>query len=295
MAKFSDDFIQYSNKKVKDETKNLTLYFITHITLYIVLLFFVIFFAWYTVFVTTHKYYAVYGPSMMSTLNSQIKPNDIPVSRKTSYDAVYVDTLAKPRVFDIVVVERPNSDSVIKRLMAVEGDYITIAKGKTESGEDCFHFYRIPNGTDSETFSDEDSILIESEGENGYSIYGYEDWYENRNASIDISIEVDGQTFTNNYEENFYLTFLDDYGKADAEFNYFVSKKGLIYVQVPQDKVFCMGDNRGHSTDSRENGFYDKNFIVGRAEFIIYNHNFVNRIWEVIKFYFSEVEKFFAR
>jgi len=295
LGKFSDDFIQYSNKKVKDETKNLTLYFITHITLYIVLLFFIIFFAWYTVFVTTHKFYAVYGPSMMSTLNSQIKPSEISVSRKTSYDAVYVDTLTKPKVFDIVVVERPNADSVIKRLMAVEGDYITIAKGKTESGEDCFYFYRIANGENIEEFSDDDAKLVENRGENGYNIYGYQDWFDNREVSVDISVEVEGQVFTNNYEENFYLTFLDGYGKTDVEFDYFVSNSGLIYVKVPEGKVFCMGDNRGHSTDSRENGFFDKNFVVGRAEFIIYNHNFVNRIWEVIKFYFSEVEKFFAR
>lgn len=295
MGKFSDDFIQYSNKKVKDETKNLTLYFITHITLYIVLLFFVIFFAWYTVFVTTHKFYAVYGPSMMSTLNSQIKPNEIAVSRKTSYDAVYVDTLTKPKAFDIVVVERPNSDSVIKRLMAVEGDYITIAKGKTESGEECFYFYRIANGENIEEFLDDDAKLVENRGENGYNIYSYQDWFDNREVSVDISVEVEGQVFTNNYEENFYLTFLDGYGKTDVELDYFVSNSGLIYVKVPEGKVFCMGDNRGHSTDSRENGFFDKNFVVGRAEFIIYNHNFVNRIWEVIKFYFSEVEKFFAR
>lgn len=280
---------------MKDETKNLTLYFITHITLYIVLLFFIIFFAWYTVFVTTHKFYAVYGPSMMSTLNSQIKPSEISVSRKTSYDAVYVDTLTKPKAFDIVVVERPKSDSVIKRLMAVEGDYITIAKGKTESGEDCFYFYRIANGENIEEFSDDDAKLVENRGENGYNIYGYQDWFDNREVSVDISVEVEGQVFTNNYEENFYLTFLDGYGKTDVEFDYFVSNSGLIYVKVPEGKVFCMGDNRGHSTDSRENGFFDKNFVVGRAEFIIYNHNFVNRIWEVIKFYFSEVEKFFAR
>ncbi len=280
---------------MKDETKNLTLYFITHITLYIVLLFFVIFFAWYTVFVTTHKFYAVYGPSMMSTLNSQIKPNEIAVSRKTSYDAVYVDTLTKPKAFDIVVVERPNSDSVIKRLMAVEGDYITIAKGKTESGEECFYFYRIANGENIEEFLDDDAKLVENRGENGYNIYSYQDWFDNREVSVDISVEVEGQVFTNNYEENFYLTFLDGYGKTDVELDYFVSNSGLIYVKVPEGKVFCMGDNRGHSTDSRENGFFDKNFVVGRAEFIIYNHNFVNRIWEVIKFYFSEVEKFFAR
>ena len=77
--------------------------------------------------------------------------------------------------------------------------------------------------------------------------------------------------------------------------NVYVSENGLIYVQVPEGKYFCMGDNRGHSDDSRKNGFYDVEYIVGRVEFIVYDHNFGNRLWEVVKYYFGQVEEFFAR
>ena len=41
--------------------------------------------------------------------------------------------------------------------------------------------------------------------------------------------------------------------------------------------------------------FEDASKIVGRGEIVVKNFNFVNRLWEVIKFYFSEVEKFFAK
>lgn len=280
MNNFNGDFIQYSEKKVKNETKNLALYFILHITLYIVLIFFAIFFIWYTVFVSTHSFYAVKGASMKNTLNSEVLDGD----REGSYDAVYVNRTSNLRDFDIVVVERGEKDSIIKRLMATEGDYITIAK----ANDGYFHFFRISGVSEEnlDTISDEDAMLDEESGELGYQIRGYESWTNRRGA-----YSVSGH----DYEENFFDVFLSYYWENDAPYEYHISSSGLVYVRVPQGKVFCMGDNRGFSTDSRESGFLDRENVVGRAEFVVYNYNFVNRIWEVVKFYFSEVEKFFAR
>lgn len=290
MSNFDDNFIQYSKDKVKNETKHLALYFTVHITLYIVLLFFLIFFAWYTVFISTHKFYAVAGPSMKYTLNRQIDDND----SNSSFDAVYVDKISKVRLFDIVVIEKPKANSVIKRLMAFEGDFITVAKGVTDAGEDCFYFYRIPKNSDLESFSDENARLNEVSGDLGYKIRGYEDWYKNREATLDINVEINGQNFAHQYELNFFQTFLDGF-ESNQSFNYHISADGLVYVQVPEGQVFYMGDNRGHSTDCRERGFADYDFIVGRTEFIVYNYNFGNRLWEVVKFYFNQMEDFFAR
>ncbi len=297
MNAFKDkDFIQYSEKKVKDETKNLTLYFIVHITLYVVIFFFLLFFAWYTVFITTHRFYAVKGVSMMPTLNTAITEEEIlydPDVQQISYDAVYVDKSTKPRLFDIVVVEYSKNDSVIKRLMATEGDYITIAKGQTESGDDCFYFYRIPYGTDLSTFTDEQAKLDEMSGQSGYTIRGYEDWYLNKTGTSQPLQEILTTSGTKQYEYNFYNTFLEEFSAESDDF--FVSEDGLVYVKVPQGQCFFMGDNRGHSTDGRENGFVSMDKIVGRAEFIVENYNFVNRLLEVVRFYFSEMQKFFAR
>ncbi len=298
MNAFKDEnFIQYDKKKVKNETKNLALYFTVHITLYVVLFFFLLFFAWYTGFIATHKFYAVKGVSMMPTLNCEISEEEIlydPEVQKISYDGVYVNTAVKAKLFDIVVVEYDNGDSVIKRLMAQEGDYITIAKGKTAQNEDCFYFYRIPKGADLSVFTDEEAKLDEVSGENGYCIRGYEDWYKNKTGVSQPLKAITENSGTNFYEYNFFQTFLSEYGNS-AKYNYHVSENGLVYVQVPQGKCFFMGDNRGHSTDGRENGFCSEKNIVGTTEFIVENYNFVNRILEVIKFYFGETQKFFAR
>lgn len=302
MKDFNDeDFIRYSDKKVKEETHNLAFYLATRISFYIILLFFAIFFCWYTVFVSTHSFYAVSGPSMMSTLNGDITDEMLHTEdvSDVSYDAVYVDRFTSPKIFDIIVVSRPGTTSIVKRLMATAGDYVTIAKTSDADGGEHFVFYRIPNGSDLTTFTDEEAEVDELSGANGYSIYSAEDWNAERST---YSINVDG--FSDfSYEDNFFYTFLADFfigqesgnGDYEYEFEYHVSSQGLVYVRVPEGQFFYMGDNRGHSTDARENGFMNVDNIVGRAEFIVYDYNFGNRLWEVIKFYFREIEKFFAR
>lgn len=278
---FDNDFIKYNKQKEKQESKKLSFYLGTRITFYILLIFFAIFFIWFTVFGTIHSFYAVKGASMKGTLNASIADTD----RYTSVDAVYVNKNEKPQIFDIVVIERESKESIIKRAMAFEGDYITIAKGTYEqSGEtfDTFYFYRISaqqmKTLDTETFVDEDARLVE-DGQNGYSIYSYKQWESKEENTI------------LNYESKFYNKFI--FGAASEDL--FVSNSGLIYVKVPKGKIFAMGDNRAHSSDSRENGFYSLTDVVGRVDIVIYNHNFASRLWEVVKFYFSEAEKFFAR
>lgn len=303
MAEFNKDFIQYSDKKVKEEKHNLTFYLSTRITFYIVLIFFAIFFIWYTAFITTHSFYAVSGVSMMGTLNNQISSSEMESGKNlqdVSYDAVYIDRTTKARIFDIVVIETKEIDTktgknknIIKRVMAQEGDYITIAKA-TVAGEEHFYFHRISadsliEGQVSEEFSDEMAILQE-EGQNGYGIYSYADW-DKKPATREFSTGNGSHV----YEEDFFNIFLEGFFLETGEFEYYVSNAGLVYVKVPQGKFFYMGDNRNHSTDARGRGFGEVSSIVGRSEFIVYNFNFGNRLWEVVKFYFSQMTNFFAR
>lgn len=290
MREYNEDFIQYSDKKVKDETKNLALYFTIHISLYILLFFFLIFFAWYTVFITTHRFYAVYGISMKNTLNSQI-PDYTLNAEDLSFDAVYIDKFGELNINDIIVLEKEEDTkikSVIKRLLAVEGDYITIAKTQNLQGEEYFSFYRIDKNTEVKNleFDEEMFKVDEVSGVNGYSIYSVEEW---ANAGETV---FDGIKYETQFFNKFLNTenFLDDY-----PYETITSANGMIFVKVPQDKFFYMGDNRVHSTDAREKGFADVSQIVGRCVFIVKDYNFGNRILSVIKYYFNQVEEFFAR
>ena len=108
-----------------------------------------------------------------------------------------------------------------------------------------------------------------------------------------LSASKDGQTFSHKYEYNFFTNFLSDF--EEGADNFYVSDDGLVYVKVPQGKFFYLGDNRAHSSDARERGFCDIGNIVGRSEFFVKDYNFANRLWEVVKYYFKEIDKFFAR
>ena len=111
----------------------------------------------------------------------------------------------------------------------------------------------------------------------------------------ELKIEKNGKSYSHQYEYNFYETFLKNYTQESSEF--YVSDNGLLYVKVPQGKFFYMGDNRAHSSDARETdkGFGNNNYIVGKVESFVFNYNFANRLWEVVKYYFKEIDKFFAR
>ena len=284
MNRFNEEFIQYSEKKVKSEKKNLALYFAVHITLYVLLFFFLLVFAWYTIYISTHKFYAVKGPSMMPTLNAGI----VNMSEdEVSYDGVFVDCRKKPEVFDIVVIQKNSDKNIIKRVIAKGGDWVTIAKGVDENGQDALFVYRIASEQNFDEVTDEEARLVEDDGANGYSIYGYQDWVAN--AGFDV---------TGKYEATFFNTYLSDYVFSNGLEEDFVVREsagGLMYVQVPQGSYFCLGDNRGHSSDSRTNGFYKEKDIVGSVEIIVENYNFVSRFWEVVQFYFSKMKEFFAR
>ena len=277
-----EEFIQDIDKKKKEETKSIALYLTTHITLYIVLIFFLIFFVWYTVFSVTHRYYIVEGASMQPYLNASIAPTDT----SSSQDAVYVNLNGKIDVYDVVVIEgvSKTSPSIIKRVVAKEGDFVSIAK----SGNSFFLFridaedMTLENGEYTTLVSDENALVFENERNTGYEI-------ENWNSD-------DERVYNGvHYDYGFYSQFIQGYVNESDVYSYYVSSDDLIYVQVPEGKTFCLGDNRAHSSDSRTYGFISYDNIVGDVEITVYNYSFVNRVFEVIKYYYYQVEEFFAR
>lgn len=280
-----EEFIQDIDKKKKEETKSIALYLTTHITLYIVLIFFLIFFIWYTVFSVTHRYYIVEGASMQPYLNASIAPTDT----SSSQDAVYVNLNGKIEVYDVVVIEgvSKTSPSIIKRVVAEEGDFVSIAK----SGN-SFFLFRIDaedmtlneNNEYTTLVSDENALVFENERNTGYEIR-YDDWNG-----------VDERVYNGvHYDYGFYSQFIQGYVNESDAYSYYVSSDDLIYVQVPENSTFCLGDNRAHSSDSRTYGFISYDNIVGDVEITAYNYSFVNRVFEVIKYYYYQVEEFFAR
>lgn len=57
---------------------------------------------------------------------------------------------------------------------------------------------------------------------------------------------------------------------ADEPYIAEVTLSGFDRIIVPENSYFVMGDNRNRSMDSREIGFVERSHVVGRAEYIFY-------------------------
>ena len=293
MNTFDNNFIQVSREKVKEEKRGIAWSLTIYIALYIVLLFFFIFFTWYTVFISTHKFYEIYGISMKDTLNSEIS-NDDPNPDQHSYVGLYVDRLGKIKTGEIIVLNLQGEKNVVKRLIAQEDDYVTILRCKNADGEDVFCVYRIESGTDMTAIDIENFKLDETSGSLGYKIFSDTDWFDSIHNDDNVT-EITEKGQTHSYEGRFFRTYLSDHGSTSQRYEHFVSNEGVVFVKVPKDCVFYLGDNRGHSTDGRERGFAKRENVVGRCEFIVKDTSFGGKIWAVIEFYFQKVTEFFAR
>lgn len=282
----------------------------------LVIFFFAIFFTWYAIFLSSHGYYSVKGVSMMPTLNEKIDPNKFLDAQGISYDCVYVDKKTEPKIFDIIVINthqtiiengKKMTKTLIKRLMATEGDYISIAKTTNQDGTERMSFFRIPKEALPEDESSDQfknfvivdkNWQLEENGENGYEIYAPNSlWthYDKPRTST-LNLEIEGVDKEKEYEYDFLSTYFQDLSTENIKNGDFkVSQDGLVYVRIPEGKFFYMGDNRAYSSDARNEGFRNFEDIVGSVEIVIYNNGLFTRIGTFMSYFFHEVEKFFAR
>lgn len=74
-------------------------------------------------------------------------------------------------------------------------------------------------------------------------------------------VYIDGELLKERYLKNEEGTFVD----GNRELNY--------EVTLEQKQYFVMGDNRAHSSDSREWGPLDERFVIGRSALVLYPHS----------------------
>ena len=260
--KVVNDNGEYIEKQVKKIPKTLTYIFLIYLSIFLIIV------IWYFAFQSTHYISTVQGSSMKPTLNIGI------TSESQSEDIVYVNTSRKGSKGDIVVIEN-NNGHIIKRIIATEGDKVSIYI--TEDG--YYHVSIVYANTD-------DPIILQEEYVNSYSDWTKRGFYSS--YVFDNGIK---------YEENFYQNLIYEQGYYDN-----VSLiDGIYHAEVPEDHVFCLGDNRSVSSDSRVKGFFKESEIKGVADIIIKGGaleggaSFGKRFSAIISYYWSEIEKSFAR
>jgi len=241
-------------------------------------------------FYQNFSYITISGKSMQSTLN----PNPVLVKTENGseylQDGVYIKHTQDIDYKDIVVIDTTPKNAkkektIIKRVLGLEGDYVSIVKLENEEGLEAFHLLRVKQGKNKVEVLEEEYI------------YSYESW-----SSIDGSaweITVDGVT----YESNFYSNYKDSYKYEYTTFP--VSQLGgaeVVFFKIPEKSFFFLGDNRANSNDSRALGFLKTSKIEGRVVDIVkdgseYSGNtfwwfnrakgFFRVIWQEILYFFS--------
>lgn len=256
------------------------------------------------VFNRSYQYITIENKSMQPTIN----PNPINVDGKWYQDSVYIKLTQDIDYGDIVIIDRSEEEdedgyTVIKRVMALEGDQISIAFLPVgENGEYEIRFIRIKAGDDVDQIvyqgQDDEYILYED------YILSYDDW-----TGCEVRTEVDG-TY---YDSDFYDKFLSydnlptheiivNVNGQEQSFDVKFFIVGCDKSEDAPDQVFYLGDNRAGSSDSRGNGTADIDKVVGRVIKIFRNgysimtspwswaekiYEFLAIIWEELINYFT--------
>ncbi len=199
----------------------------------------------YTIIIWIVIFLLVYDSAVVYDISMQ--PTLNADSGVVDTDMVYYNRLAQYKHGDIVIIQQ-EEDMIIKRVIAVSGDKI---RYQYENGK--YVLYR-NNELVYEDYVKED-ITIEKMSQSKNSLQYIDD--------SDATGYNPLATLKKNQPQNF-----DNNGN---------------YV-VPEDKVFVLGDNRLHSTDSKTHGGYNTSSIVGVVEMVIKSGD--NAISKLLNFVF---------
>lgn len=172
------------------------------------------------------------------------------------YDTVYYHASNNYTADDIVIIEH-EGESIIKRVVAVAGETVTITKV-----------------AGSESYTNDASHILESV----QITITVTDANGNTRSSENFKNEPMEFEFLTKYNIDIMGKF-ESYSAIDQAL-----KSGSTYTLiVPENKIYCLGDNRNHSDDSRTYGCFNVSDIKGELVLHIpHGKTLIHAIWNAI-------------
>lgn len=216
----------------------------------------------HSLFVANYEYVTVNGLSMQPTLNSV----PVMVNGKEVQDGVYIRLTNDVDYGDIIIIDK-GEHSVIKRMIAKDGDKLSIAKVSTPNGEQ-YRVLRIKYGSNKVENMYEEYIegTCKSLDGNVYHV-GYDLWSA-QNGRTEDGVEYESTFYSNYISNGLYQTSTVSYDEQEIKF-----------ITVSTGKFFYLGDNRTNSYDSRGAGLESYDNIIGRVVSIAHNASSYKNSW----------------
>lgn len=272
------------------------------IVCFLIVIFFILTAITYASFNVKYGYITIENVSMQPTLNpTPLYDGDGEVVQ----DSVFIERTTDVTYGDIVIVDRSQETgqrnyTVIKRVMALEGDKICLAMLPVgEAGEYEMRFIRIKADEDIDeivyTGTSDEHIIYED------YIKSYSEWSSQARQEYYGSPYYYDAEYLENYIEKFDTEIINVIvGDQTFQLKFFTVGSNKD-ASVP-DQVFCMGDNRLQSEDSRKTGTASQTNIVGKVISIIRNGNapsldffsWARVLGEYLRLIFEEIIAYFT-
>lgn len=207
-------------------------------------------------FFSGYYFMTISGRSMQSTINPDI------TLQTQSQDCAIVDKDEPYTYGDIIIINHPEhieGETIIKRVLAFEGDKISIIKTTGEDGFYFYHLLRIKDGSLTIEVVQEDYI---------YQTNGIPGWEREQSQVYNNVI----------YEKQFFDAYLNPVGRfyqADQVEEIVFGSQTVLFYEVGEGQIFYMGDNRANSSDARYFGPVNaEEMVVGKVVKLIENGSY---------------------
>ena len=290
----------------KIEKENRISYEIFYRFIYAILIAFALILVLGIAFENGYGYVTIQGTSMQPTLN----PDPVYIQGQGTFqDAVFIKYTQDVDYGDIIVINVPEQDnedySIIKRVIAKEGDYISIVKLPIaqENGQVEWQYrtLRQKSGSNVVEILQEDYILSYQTWSSWQGYQGAQTGrIENGNLVVEREMEYEPSFFVNYLQENECKVLQFSYDNQNYQAQFFCV--GQDKNEDEPDQIFFMGDNRTGSTDARVTGTRDVEHIIGKVVSIVKNATingssfvgYLNYLGGVFELIWKEILTYFA-